>query len=177
MGKSNKPQRIDNLADLKAPAAVQEEPKQENVILQKKTEEDKSTEISTGGRRMSDSEVLAFFKSFTGRDDLNSDLLFVKPQQTAEEPQETVDINKVLAVVMQVMQNNHVVTAVQAPQVVYEDDDYEDDDDYCDAAELDKYLEDTTFWNPGDEWTTIGIIAGGAALIGVGCLVGYALTK
>lgn len=43
-----------------------------------------------------------------------------------------------------------------------------DDDD--DSDEDDKF-EDDYFWNPGPEWETIGYVASGAALIGLGALL------
>ena len=42
-----------------------------------------------------------------------------------------------------------------------DDDDSDEDDDF----------EDDYFWNPGPEWETIGYVAGGAALVGLGALL------
>ena len=43
-----------------------------------------------------------------------------------------------------------------------------DDDDDSDE---DEEFEDDYFWNPGPEWETIGYVAGGAALVGLGALL------
>ena len=43
-----------------------------------------------------------------------------------------------------------------------------DDDDDSDE---DNDFEDEYFWNPGPEWETIGYVASGAALIGLGALL------
>ena len=43
-----------------------------------------------------------------------------------------------------------------------------DDDDDSDE---DDGFEDDYFWNPGPEWETIGYVAGGAALVGLGALL------
>ena len=43
-----------------------------------------------------------------------------------------------------------------------------DDDDDSDE---DNDFEDDYFWNPGPEWETIGYVAGGAALVGLGALL------
>ena len=43
-----------------------------------------------------------------------------------------------------------------------------DDDDDSDE---DNDFEDEYFWNPGPEWETIGYVAGGAALVGLGALL------
>lgn len=43
----------------------------------------------------------------------------------------------------------------------------EDDDDDSD----DDTFDDDYFWNPGPEWETIGYVAGGAALVGLGALL------
>ena len=51
------------------------------------------------------------------------------------------------------------------------DEDDEDDDGNDERNDLDKYLEDSYFWNPGPEWKTIGLVAGGAALLGLGVLI------
>ena len=42
-----------------------------------------------------------------------------------------------------------------------DDDDSDEDDDF----------EDDYFWNPGPEWETIGYVAGGATLVGLGALL------
>ena len=43
-----------------------------------------------------------------------------------------------------------------------------DDDD---GSDEDDEFEDDYFWNPGPEWETIGYVAGGAALVGLGALL------
>ena len=42
-----------------------------------------------------------------------------------------------------------------------DDDDYDEDDDD----------DDDYYWSPGPEWETIGYVAGGAALVGLGALL------
>ena len=44
-----------------------------------------------------------------------------------------------------------------------DEDDDDDDDDNPFAGEY--------YWNPGPEWKTIGLVAGGAALVGLGALL------
>ena len=45
----------------------------------------------------------------------------------------------------------------------------DDDDDECDGNDDD--FEDDYYWRPGPEWETIGYVAGGAALVGLGALL------
>lgn len=45
----------------------------------------------------------------------------------------------------------------------------DDDDDECDGNDDD--FEDDYYWSPGPEWETIGYVAGGAALVGLGALL------
>ena len=49
-----------------------------------------------------------------------------------------------------------------------EDGDEEDDDE---EEEEDNPFADDYYWNPGPEWKTIGLVAGGAALVGLGALL------
>jgi len=44
------------------------------------------------------------------------------------------------------------------------------DDDECDGNDDDDF-EDDYYWSPGPEWETIGYVAGGAALVGLGALL------
>lgn len=50
-----------------------------------------------------------------------------------------------------------------------------DDYDYEEGEEADSDSDDpfagTYYWNPGPEWKTIGLVAGGAALVGLGALL------
>ena len=46
------------------------------------------------------------------------------------------------------------------------DTDEDDDDDDDDNPFAEEY-----YWNPGPEWKTIGLVAGGAALVGLGALL------
>ena len=48
------------------------------------------------------------------------------------------------------------------------DTDEEEDDD---EEEEDNPFADDYYWNPGPEWKTIGLVAGGAALVGLGALL------
>ena len=48
-----------------------------------------------------------------------------------------------------------------------DDDDEDDDDDF----------EGDYYWSPGPEWETIGYVAGGAALVGLGALLYHWLQK
>ena len=43
-------------------------------------------------------------------------------------------------------------------------------DDECDGNDDDDF-EDDYYWSPGPEWETIGYVAGGAALVGLGALL------
>ena len=53
-----------------------------------------------------------------------------------------------------------------------DDDDDDDDDDNADEDdEEDNPFAGTYYWNPGPEWKTIGLIAGDAALVGLGALL------
>ena len=45
-----------------------------------------------------------------------------------------------------------------------------DDDDECDGNDDDDFDGDY-YWSPGPEWETIGYVAGGAALVGLGALL------
>ena len=49
-----------------------------------------------------------------------------------------------------------------------EDDDEGDDDE---KEEEDNPFAGEYYWNPGPEWKTIGLVAGGAALVGLGALL------
>ena len=44
----------------------------------------------------------------------------------------------------------------------------DDDGDECDGNDED---DDDYYWSPGPEWETIGYVAGGAALVGLGALL------
>lgn len=46
-----------------------------------------------------------------------------------------------------------------------------DDDDECDGNDDDDDDDDDYYWSPGPEWETIGYVAGGAALVGLGALL------
>ena len=48
-----------------------------------------------------------------------------------------------------------------------------DDDDECDGNDDDDDDDDDDdyYWSPGPEWETIGYVAGGAALVGLGALL------
>ena len=47
----------------------------------------------------------------------------------------------------------------------------DEDDDECDGCEADDDDDDDYYWSPGPEWETIGYVAGGAALVGLGALL------
>ena len=51
-----------------------------------------------------------------------------------------------------------------------------DDDDECDGNDDDDF-EDDYYWSPGPEWETLGYVAGGAALVGLGALLYHWLQK
>ena len=52
-----------------------------------------------------------------------------------------------------------------------------DDDDDDDDEDDDDDFEDDYYWSPGPEWETLGYIAGGAALVGLGALLYHWLHK
>ena len=52
-----------------------------------------------------------------------------------------------------------------------------DDDDDDDDEDDDDDFEDDYYWSPGPEWETLGYIAGGAALVGLGALLYHWLQK
>ena len=80
-----------------------------------------------------------------------------KPETTKEASME--DVKRLL---------EELLKQKTAPANVATDDD--DDSDEDDG------FEDDYFWNPGPEWETIGYVAGGAALVGLGALL-YHLLK
>ena len=43
--------------------------------------------------------------------------------------------------------------------------------------EEDEFFSDSFFWNPGPEWDTIGLVAGGATVLGLGALLYHFLKK
>ena len=47
----------------------------------------------------------------------------------------------------------------------------DDDGDECDGNVEDDDDDDDYYWSPGPEWETIGYVAGGAALVGLGALL------
>ena len=51
------------------------------------------------------------------------------------------------------------------------EEDSEEDEDEDDEDDEDNPFAGSYYWNPGPEWKTIGLIAGGAALIGLGALL------
>ena len=58
-----------------------------------------------------------------------------------------------------------------AGDVEDEEEDEDDDDDADEDDEEDNPFAGTYYWNPGPEWKTIGLVAGGAALVGLGALL------
>ena len=52
-----------------------------------------------------------------------------------------------------------------------EDEDMDTDDDDDDDDDDDNPFAGEYYWNPGPEWKTIGLVAGGAALVGLGALL------
>ena len=52
-----------------------------------------------------------------------------------------------------------------------EDEEDMDADDGDDEDEEDNPFAGEYYWNPGPEWKTIGLVAGGAALVGLGALL------
>ena len=52
-----------------------------------------------------------------------------------------------------------------------EDEDMDTDDDDDEGDDDNKSFAEEYYWNPGPEWKTIGLVAGGAALVGLGALL------
>ena len=69
----------------------------------------------------------------------------------------------------------HAYASEQTVDSEDEYDEYEDYDEYEEEEDDDEEGDDpfagSYYWNPGPEWKTIGLVAGGAALVGLGALL------
>ena len=85
------------------------------------------------------------------------------PQNAERAPQETAGDSEVKRLLEELLKAKAAPTDIEV-------------DDEEDATDDDNEFEDEYIWNPGPEWETIGYVAGGAALVGLGALL-YHLLK
>ena len=69
-----------------------------------------------------------------------------------------------------VHQKKHAACAATQDDEDEEDEDMDTDEDDDDDDDDNPFAEEY-YWNPGPEWKTIGLVAGGAALVGLGALL------
>ena len=103
-------------------------------------------------------EILALLRQIVGQGTTANEQ--TAPKQNPQKPEaakdaSTEEVKRLL---------EELLKQKTAPANVATDDDDDSDED--------NDFEDDYFWNPGPEWETIGYVAGGAALVGLGAL-GY----
>ena len=70
-----------------------------------------------------------------------------------------------------VRRKRHAARAAARDDEDEEDEDMDTDDDDDEGDDDNKSFAEEYYWNPGPEWKTIGLVAGGAALVGLGALL------
>ena len=168
------PKTVKNLADLTAPV------KPENPTspipppdAQPEGTGQESTSEPPAARQMTEEEFIEFMSKVTGRPDLVKAIMNAakNPESASEQKKEQHDVDK------QVSQEDlkkvfALLTAGKTEkvhaEVVEDDDDDEEDDDEFDEDYI---------WNPDPAWETAGWVLAGAALVGIGLLIGHWISK
>ena len=102
-------------------------------------------------------EILALLRQLVGQGTTANEQ--AAPKQKPQKPEAAKDASteEVKRLLEEVLKQK----AAPANVATDDDDDSDEDNDF----------EDDYFWNPGPEWETIGYVAGGAALVGLGALL------
>lgn len=167
--KAAKPETIKSLQDLTAPVKPENPTSPVPPADQPEEAAQPAAPEQPATRQMTDEEFAEFMGMATGRPDLVKAIMVAaanadgEPAKEAEPAKEQIDLEQLKAIVA-------LVTAGKAEHVnaeVVEDDDEGDDDEF----------EDEYIWNPDPAWETAGWVLGGAALVGLGVLIGYLVTK
>ena len=102
-------------------------------------------------------EILELLRQLVAQDTAMNEQ--VAPKQNPQKPETAKDVSS--EDVKRLLEELLKQKAAPANVATDDDDDSNEDNDF----------EDEYFWNPGPEWETIGYVAGGAALIGLGALL------
>ena len=102
-------------------------------------------------------DILALLRQLVGQGTTANEQ--AAPKQNPQKPEAAKDASteEVKRLLEEVLKQK----AAPANVATDDDDDSDEDNDF----------EDDYFWNPGPEWETIGYVAGGAALVGLGALL------
>ena len=102
-------------------------------------------------------EILALLRQLVGQDTTANEQAAQKQSPQKPETAKDASTEEVKRLLEELLKQKN------APANVATDDDDDSDED--------NDFEDDYFWNPGPEWETIGYVAGGAALVGLGALL------
>ena len=102
-------------------------------------------------------EILTLLRQLVAQDTTINEQ--VAPKQNPQKPETAKDASS--EDVKRLLEDLLKQKTAPANAATDDDDDSDEDNDF----------EDEYFWNPAPEWETIGYVAGGAALVGLGALL------
>ena len=202
--KANKQKVVTSLANIPLPDAVPSPQEEDTVDAQEEAESDEKDEevqqaeaevvedrvppqfrgATPGGRRMTREEAMAFFQQcgmgvfIPAAQQPPVQIQYVSPVQPTAQPSAQytpVDFNTFFRNMgNNTMGNKSATTTPFFPNNFFGTTSTKKK---MTKKEEEEFFKDEFFWNPGPEWDTIGLIAGGVACAGIGAILYHLLKK